>query len=54
MPLPTKVRDLPRNTIVGLALIGAHALVPAQPAAAALGDCAAIDGDRERLACFCL
>jgi len=54
---PTATMTLPRRfstsaALVGAALMTAPALVLAQASPGALADCAAIAGDRERLACF--
>lgn len=46
------LRPCPRRALASAALLGAHALALAQATPAALADCAAIDGDSERLACF--
>lgn len=50
--MPTSSRPSTTRSIVGAALLGAPALAMAQAAPATLAECAAIDGDRERLACF--
>lgn len=52
MPECTLFRPSTTRTILGIALLGLPALALAQAAPARLADCAAIDGDSDRLACF--